>query len=137
MSTKKLIGIVITIVVVLVGLMWIFGAYDEQNKDNASEYSAVLMSNGDIYFGRLSFFPEPKVKDAWLLQQVANEQGEPQLNLVPLTSVFWGPTGTIRLNKDQIIFWTRLRNDGSIAEAFKDPELLKQLHSGGNTVPIQ
>jgi hypothetical protein len=122
-SINKKVFLIIAILVVLfaaVGI-WVGVALTRFEADGPSPYSAVFLATGDVYFGKLSWFPWPRLDEAWLLQRAAGPNGEPQFSLAPLNSAFWGPAGTVYLNREQIVFWTRLTNSSRVAQAFQNP----------------
>lgn len=131
MASKKTIFVVLVVVVVLlVGLgVWlgvsVFNA--QASPSGPSPYSAVYLTTGEIYYGKLSWFPSPRLTDVWFLQAGAqNAQGKSQLAITPFKSAFWGPVDEIYLNAKQIIFWTNLRNDSQLAQALANPSSLQQ-----------
>ncbi len=130
MVQKKLIAILLVAVVLLLLLVvWVAARFLNNSSDPAgpSPYSAVYLSTGDIYYGKLSWFPIPKMTDVWYLQRGYDAQSEQQqLGLAPLSSVFWKPVDEITLNPKQIVFWTKLRNDSEVAQAIANPNLLRQ-----------
>ena len=93
---------------------------------SVSPYSAVYLSTGDVYFGKLSWFPSPHLKDVWFLQRSVDANNQSQVNILPFTSAFWGPSDTVSLNPKQIIFWARLRSDSDVARLIANPSLLEQ-----------
>ena len=120
--SKKIAFIFILVVVVLLGLVvWLIVTLMNLEKTptvNApSEYSAVYLTTGDIYFGKLSMFPNPRLTNVWFIQKSLDAQNQPQFNLMPIASVSWGPTSEIFLNSKEIVFWTRLRNDSQVVKA--------------------
>jgi len=127
MFTKKIIIIVIVIVVVLGALsVWVGLRFmADQNPEGASEYSAVYLTTGDIYFGKLYWFPWPHIKNVWFLQRGTNGQNQTQLGVVPFRNAFWGPVDEIYLNPKEMILWTRLRNSSQLAQAFANPSSLQ------------
>ncbi len=129
MFSKKLVLVLIVIVVVLVASGIWLGSWvlslSKPNPSGPSEYSAVYVATGDIYYGKLEWFPLPHLKNVWLLQRTAGPSGQ-QLGIVPFPSAFWGPMDEVYLNPRQIIFWTRLRNDSQVAKAFQNPAILQQ-----------
>lgn len=132
MKNKNLLIVAVVAAVVLLGFgVWagvaIFG------KDNAagpSPFSAVYLSTGDIYYGKLRWFPWPHLTNVWLLQRGQDAQGQVQLGIAPFTSSFWGPMDELDLNPSQIIFWTRLRNDSQLAQALANPSAVQPIGSG-------
>lgn len=132
--SKKIswLSIVLVIVVVLLGA-WVgalmLGFVPSGGATGASPYAAVYLSTGDIYYGKLSWFPSPHLTDVWYLQKGTGANGA-QFGITPFTSAFWGPINEVYLNPNQIIFWTYLRNNSEIAQALSNPALLQQLLSG-------
>ncbi len=130
MLSKKLLVVLIVVIIVLVALgvwvgSWVSGLA-KPNPSGPSEYSAVYLSTGDIYYGKLDWFPWPRIKNVWFLQRGVNAQNQPQLGIVPFNTAFWGPVDEVYLNPKQIIFWARLRNDSQVAKAFTNPALFQQ-----------
>ena len=94
------------------------------------------MATGDIYFGKMSWFPWPRLRGVWYLQRTVSEANQPQLGVIPFSSVFWGPVDSMYLNPRQIVFWTNLRSDSELAKALGNPSILNQLQSPqGGAVP--
>ena len=126
MLTKKFIFIFVVVVIVLVAVGVWFGAQffagQNQNPEGASGYSAVYLTTGDIYFGKLGWFPWPHMTEVWVLQRGANQQ----LGVAPLKSAFWGPVDEIYLNPKEIVLWTSLRNSSQLAQALANPSTVQQ-----------
>ncbi len=91
----------------------------------SSAYSAVLLINGDVYFGKLSWFPTPRIEGALILQRSVDEKNQVQLSLQPVKDAFWKPVDEVMLNPDQIVSWSRLRNDSQVAQALANPDALR------------
>lgn len=126
---KRFLLVVIVLVIVLIVLgVWLgFKLFSTNDPAGPSQYSAVFMSTGDIYYGKLSWFPWPKLRDVWFLQRGVDPQSqEVQFGIAPLRTAFWGPMDEIKLNPKQIIFVARLRNDSQVAKAFAAPEAFNQ-----------
>lgn len=129
MPSKKFLIITALIVLLFIGLgIWV-GSYlssQQSNPSGPSEYSAVYLSTGDIYYGVLSWFPLPHLKNVWLLQRSVDQNNQQQLGIAPFNRAFWGPVDEIYLNPKQVIFWTRLRNDSQVLKAIQNPSALQQ-----------
>ncbi len=135
---KKLALILALLVVALVAIaVWVGARLVNRESDGArpSAYSAVMLGNGDIYFGKLTWFPSPKIVNAWILQRTVDEKNQVQLGIVPASRAFWAPVDEVNLNSDQIVSWTRLRKDSQLVQALENPELLQQVRGGGSAVP--
>lgn len=127
MLPKKLLIILILIVIVILVIgIWLGSSLlSAKNPAGPSEYSAVYLTTGDIYFGKLSWFPWPHLENVWFLQRSVNQQNQAQLGVAPFTSAFWKPIDEVYLNPKQIIFWTYLRNDSQLAQALANPAALQ------------
>jgi len=122
MISKKFIFLFALVVIILVALTaWITISLGKENPNALSPYSAVYLSTGDIYFGKLSSFPKSKLENAWLVQRSVNAESEPELSVVPFSGAFWGPSDTIYLNAAEIVFSTRLRKDSPVALYLSNP----------------
>ncbi|MBI4086284.1 MAG: hypothetical protein HY433_03550 [Candidatus Liptonbacteria bacterium] len=127
LSKKFIIALLAVIIVAFIGFGIWLGSYlssRQPNPASASEYSAVYLSTGDIYYGILSWFPLPRLTNVWSLQR-SGDQNNPQIALVAFKNSLWGPVDEIRLNPKQIIFWTRLRNDSQVLKAIRNPDSLQ------------
>lgn len=118
-------ALIVLLALVLMGLgVWLgslaFGS-GSANPSGPSPYSAVYLSTGDLYYGKLSWFPSPHLTDAWVLTRGQNASGQSQIGVEPFTSSFWGPVDEIDLNPREIVFWTRLRNNSQIAQTLANP----------------
>ncbi len=83
-------------------------------------YSAVYLSTGEMYIGKLSIFPRHTLTDAYLLQ-IVPDQTDPtkkSFQLAPLKDALWSPQ-EIHLNKDNIIFTAPIRDDSQVVKTIK------------------
>ncbi|MBI3588830.1 MAG: hypothetical protein HY093_00230 [Candidatus Liptonbacteria bacterium] len=116
--SKKLLFILVTVMVLLLAIViWLFLKVSDTGStvaSPASPYSAVYLSTGEIYFGKLSWFPRPKLSNVWFLQRSSGGANQPGLNLLPFKSVIWGPESELYLNSKDIVFWTKIRADSQI-----------------------
>jgi hypothetical protein len=126
---KKLLITLIVIVIVILGVgIWLGVKFlGPKNPAGPSEFSAVYLATGDIYFGKLDWFPWPRMTNVWFLQRSVNQQNQPQLGVAPFTSAFWGPVDRVYLNPKEIILWTNLRNDSQLAQVLSNPNALQSL----------
>jgi len=126
--SKKIIGAGLALVVILLTLVAVLTVkyWRVRGEPSVSSYTAVYMASGDIYFGKMHWFPRPRLTNVWYLQRSVNQQNQPQLSLAKFQDVFWGPVDEIYLNSDQVLFWTSLRSDSQVVKAFVNPSLLEQ-----------
>ena len=95
-------------------------------------YQAVLLSNGQVYFGKIVDNDTNYVtlKDIYYLQVVQQPplQGTPQagqpaaqpqqsISLVKLGNELHGPVDEMHIGRTQILFYEDLKSDGSVVKA--------------------
>ena len=100
--TKKFIVIFILLILVLGVGYFVFIKISLERY-----YSVVRFVNGDIYVGKLSYFPRLYLTDGYKL--------ESDFRLSPLRDAVWAPLG-IYLNKSQIEFYGPMRSDSEISK---------------------
>lgn len=130
---KKKIGLWIAaaVAVLLVAASVLVVVWKGKEKMKSSEITAVYLSTGDIYFGKMDWFPWPRLKNVWYIQRGTTQAQEPQIGLAPFKDVFWSPMDEIYLNPKEIIFWTRVKGGTQLAEALSDPEAFRRAQSSG------
>lgn len=97
-------------VVVLAGLyMWTVAP---------RSYSAVVLSNGDIYFGRLSYFPRMRLTGVYTLQALP-DPGNPEqtsLQIAPIDVLFGWTPRDMALNRDQVVYISKVGRDSQVMQ---------------------
>ena len=117
---KILVVLIVALVLTLVGIVVWRGWGGE------TTYHAVSLKTGELYFGKLSFFPSMKLKNVYLLQVNQQNQQSP-LSVQKLSNVFWGPEDYLKINKDEVVWVTKLRADSQLAQLIKgNPDLTPQ-----------
>lgn len=98
----------------------------QPSKPSASDYVAVYMENGKVYFGKMegSDTDEPRLTDVFTLNVTSGQdQGKnaPQTDfeLIKLTDQFQAPTDLLVLSRNKILFWEPLKSDSRVVEAIK------------------
>lgn len=96
------------------------------NSVSSSDYVAVYMENGKVYFGKMqnSDTDEPRLTDVFTLNVTAGQdksKNAPQTDfeLVKLTDQFQAPTDLLVLSRNKILFWEPLKSDSRVVEAIK------------------
>lgn len=125
-SRKFFVAVTAVLILVTAGVWLGVGLTGSRNSDSSSDYSAVYLTTGDIYYGKLSWFPSPRLTNVWLLQRGIDQNNQAQLSVTQFTKAFWGPVDEINLNSRTIVFWTKLRSDSQLVKAFENPNLLQQ-----------
>jgi hypothetical protein len=103
-----------------------------------SEYQAVFLTNGQVYFGKMEFrHGWVTLRDIYYLQRAdglqqaaagdgnsnasapaAGEQQQ-QLQLVKLGSEVHGPEDEMHIARDKIMFWENLKSDSRVVQKIK------------------
>lgn len=120
------------VVVILVVLGLGVGAYKMMAANagvKTGQYQAVFLSNGQVYFGKLSNTNDHYVSltDIYYLQvqqsvQPAdkNSSDQPKVSLAKLGSELHGPEDQMQINRDQVLFWENLKDSSKVVTAIKD-----------------
>lgn len=126
---KSMVWTWIVVLVVLVGvLLYVSGTLDGMLGKRSNAYQAVFLTNGQVYFGKVSNERGTVVEmtDVYYLQvqqaiQPAAEDGEqkPEVKLVKLGTEIHGPEDEMRINRDQVIFVEDLKEDGKVMQAVR------------------
>lgn len=131
--------LLITVVVVLVVLGIVFrqGLFSaKESKTMQAQYQAVFLTNGQVYFGKLSDVNDRYLKlvNIYYLQvtpvlqtKTEGETGtqanqQQQLSLVKLGQELHGPQDSMFVNRDQVLFFEDLKDDGKVVQAIKKYE---------------
>lgn len=104
-------------------------------EQKASGYQAVFLTNGQVYFGKLSNMAGTyaTMKDIYYLQvtqppiqgsqqdAAAQQQAQQQqLSLVKLGNELHGPVDEMQINRDQILFYEDIKEDGRVMQAIRE-----------------
>lgn len=131
MSRKTLaigISLVVAAVIVLVALgIWLGSVLMGKGTVNmASPYSVVYLADGEIYFGKLSWFPKTHLSDPWTLQRSMDKNNNVQTSIVEVNKSAWSPVDELYLNEKSIMAWSSLRSDGNMAKLLDNPASFQQ-----------
>ena len=98
------------------------------NLIKSDQYQAVFLTDGQIYFGKLTGIGEEyaTLEDIYYLQVQQEVQpdtaAEPQtqISLAKLGNELHGPEDEMFINVDQILFWENLKDDGQVVTAIEN-----------------
>lgn len=140
LASKVLVVLLIIISVLLIGLIAskLFLSKETSSAVKANQYQAVFLTNGQVYFGKLSRVESSYVKltDIYYLQvqqQVQPKdakqttQEQPKVSLAKLGSELHGPEDSMFIARDQVLFWENIRDNGKVVQA------IRQFQAGGGT----
>ena len=96
-----------------------------KNNETSGDWQAVFLTNGQVYFGKLSGTNSDwtTLKNIYYLQVQQQVQPkddktqQPNVTLVKLGNELHGPADEMKINKDQILFWENLKSDGKVVQA--------------------
>lgn len=129
-SKKVWVVIIIVVAVAVLGAigMWAYNMFASPDGVKKNQYQAVFLTNGQVYFGKLSGSTDKYVEltDIYYLQvqqsvQPAdkNASTDPQVSLAKLGSELHGPEDQMHISRDQVLFWENLKDDGKVVDAIK------------------
>jgi len=130
-SKKKWTAVIVIIVVVILVCLGM-GAYKMMNANagiKTGQYQAVFLTNGQVYFCKLSNINEGYVtcNDIYYLQvqqtvQPAEKKDgdQPKVSLAKLGSELHGPEDQMHINREQVLFWENLKDSSKVVTAIKE-----------------
>ena len=132
MNRRVLLGIIIIVLVVVAAILW-------QQKTKVSGRQAVFLTNGQVYFGKISDTDDKFVtltEVYYLQQQDLNLQSgkkieNSQVNVIKLGDELHGPEDKMKINRDHILFYETMKNDAKISDAIR-----RFIESGERVTPI-
>ena len=98
----------------------------ESNLVDTSKYQAVFLNGGQVYFGNVKDLNSQYLKLDNIYYLRVNQQVQPDGNatqnandvsLVKLGCELHGPQDSMVVNREQVIFWENLKNDGQVLKA--------------------
>lgn len=131
MNTNRLILTVVALVLILGGIGWYLASSGmlpglKNNAGSPSDLHAVFLTNGQVYFGKLSGPNSQMVtlSDIYYLQVKADQQEqkdpkEPQISLVKLGEELHGPVDEMKINRDHILFFEKMKSNAKVVEAIE------------------
>jgi hypothetical protein len=131
-NVSRVAAILVSVICVAL-LVWLAAkAYGTLMADAAvkgKQYQAVFLTNGQVYFGKVSRTDSSylKLTDIYYLQvqqQVQpkdqNQGQQPQVSLAKLGGELHGPEDVMYISRQQVLFWENLKDDGKVTKAIKD-----------------
>lgn len=128
----------------LLGALLVTIATSDKKKENSfidsSKYQAVFLNGGQVYFGKIGeltrdFLTIDNIYYLRVNEQAPPPEGEQQqqagsqdISLAKLGCELHGPQDKMIVNREQVIFWENLKDDGQVAKAIT--EFVKQNPDG-------
>jgi len=108
-TSSSRFAILFIIIAILIVALVVVGWYLARLKGDT--VYAVYLNTGDLYFGELSSFPSMTLYNAWYLQR-DNQTGD--ISATDMSQTAWGSSGTLRLNRDSVVWTSKLSRDNEI-----------------------
>lgn len=123
----------------------------EFNKVDQTKFQAVFLNGGQVYFGKVTDLTARNLSLSNIYYLRVNQQVQPDqqaaadandISLVKLGCELHGPQDSMVINREQIIFWENLKDDGQVAKAVAeyvkanpDGQKCDTQNTGGTTNP--
>lgn len=119
----KVVGVLLALVIISIGVNQARGMFKPVDP-NASEYYAVFLTNGQVYFGQLKEKNNREfvLTNVYYLQlsdtaTAQQELSESRFSLVKLGDELHGPTDEMFINMDNLLFYEKLKKDSKVVES--------------------
>lgn len=125
--------IVLVLVALIVGLMALYVGMSKTANENkyvdSSKFQAVFLNGGQVYFGKIRTLNDKFITIDNIYYLRVNQQVQPNqvtsnstaanqdVSLAKLGCELHGPTDTMVINREQVLFWENLKSDGQVAKA--------------------
>lgn len=132
------LGLAVVVTLAVVGKInlggvtgWMADLIPQKASKEASDYSAVFLANGQVYFGKLAAPTSQYVTltDVFYLRiqqqlQPPSEEDEESVpkretQLIKLGEELHGPVDEIKINRDQVLFIERMKADSRVVQGIK------------------
>jgi len=125
---------IVAVLVIWTLVSWNSSAKSESSAVDTSEYQAVFLTNGQVYFGKLKVVTPNylKLTDIYYLQVQSSSNGTTSasqlaatsgsstgnnVQLVKLGNELQGPADMMAVNREQVLFWENLKPTGKVTQA--------------------
>lgn len=134
-----IVGLAVVAAAVVLILLFVPGFKKplSEKLETTSDFQAVFLDNGQVYFGKLSEEGQwLKLTDVYYLQvedsslQAAGSSDEADdaektptstdIKLVKLGSELHGPEDTMHIDRGDVLFWENMKENSKVMEAIKD-----------------
>ncbi len=129
-SSILLVSVTVLLIALIVYLAFGKTSTTLTSQIKTDQYQAIFLnsSDGQVYFGKLSVLNKDyfKLEDIYYVrvQQVQpdknNTQTQQSISLAKLGSEIHGPEDVMYVNKDSVMFWENLKEDGQVVKAIRE-----------------
>jgi len=122
----------ILLILVIILLFVLIGLYIWQKASLPPTYYAVFLDTGELYFGKLVRFPYFGLKNVYLFQANPQNTTTP-ISVQKFSNIFWGPADFLKINREKVVWLTKLDSNGQLAQLIKNnPNLVPQVTPPAN-----
>ncbi len=125
--------VLLLMVAIIIGLIALYvgigGDNSESKYVDKNKFQAVFLNGGQVYFGKIhqlndKFITIDKIYYLRVNQQVQPNQtttnaANQDVSLAKLGCELHGPTDSMVINRDQVLFWENLKAEGQVTKAVK------------------
>lgn len=133
------LALLFSVTVLLIAAVWFLavgGGKSENAYVDDSKLQAVFLNGGQVYFGDINNLNGKYLSMSNIYYLRVNQQVQPNqsssnandVSLVKLGCELHGPQDNMVINREQVIFWENLKDDGQVAKAVA--EYVKQNPDG-------
>ena len=138
--TQLIVALIIIIVVLAAGCFWWMNN-NQASGVNTGEFQAIFLTNGQVYFGKLTDTNDTYVKltDIYYLQvqqsvqpgssSSSNNNSNSKISLTKLGNELHAPEDQMFIARDQVLFWENLKSSGKVVQAI---DAYQAQHPGTN-----
>ena len=137
LSGLALFGVVVLLITATLSLTRLNSAVPDESKAvSSSQYQAVFLNNGQVYFGNIKLINSRFIDLQNIYYLTQNSSGQDQTTSGDYTLVKLGcqqihyPDDRMMITRDQVTFWENLNKDGKVAKSIE--EFKKQNPNGPN-----
>ena len=129
MKNKIIAGVValLLIAALAVGAWMLLGQKSGSSLIDNNKYQAVFLTNGQVYFGKLTDRGEQMLLTKIFYLQATDASANPQNNeeqqqsndvqLIKLGTEVHGPTDEMIITKEQVLFYENLKDEGNVVQS--------------------
>jgi hypothetical protein len=130
---SKVVAIAVTLAALTILFFYAGRALSAMTADStikSKQFQAVFLTNGQVYFGKVSKIDNSYVKLSNIYYLQVQQQVQPddksktdqqqQVSLAKLGGELHGPEDVMYISRQQVLFWENLKDDGKVAKAIKD-----------------
>lgn len=129
------VGVVVLVALVAAGLWWALSGKsgDGETAINKDAYQAVFLTNGQVYFGKLTSTAGKyaSMENIYYLQveqavqpstenPASGADADNNVQLIKLGNELHGPEDKMQISSEQILFWENLKDDSKISKAISE-----------------